>query len=82
RSSRDTSKCCDSPKGTSTNFTRKAIQETFITLLDERPLNKITVKDIVETCGINRNSFYYHYQDLPALLEEIIAQRVQLLMSA
>ena len=63
------------------NFTRKAIQETFITLLDERPLNKITVKDIVETCGINRNSFYYHYQDLPALLEELIAQRVQLLMS-
>ena len=63
------------------NFTKKAIQETFITLLDERPLNKITVKDIVETCGINRNSFYYHFEDLPALLEEIIAQRVQLLMS-
>ena len=52
------------------NFTKKAIQETFITLLDERPLNKITVKDIVETCGINRNSFYYHFEDLPALLEE------------
>lgn len=63
------------------NFTRKAIQETFITLLDERPLNKITVKDIVETCGINRNSFYYHFEDLPALLEEIISERVQLLMS-
>ena len=63
------------------NFTKKAIQDTFITLLDERPLNKITVKDIVETCGINRNSFYYHFEDLPALLEEIIAQRVQLLMS-
>lgn len=59
------------------NFTKKAIEEAFLSLLDERPLNKITVKDIVEACGINRNSFYYHFQDLPALLEEIIAQRVQ-----
>lgn len=63
------------------NFTKKAIKETFIELLDERPLNKITVKDIVEACGINRNSFYYHYQDLPALLEEIIEERLQMLMS-
>ena len=52
------------------NFTKKAIKETFIELLDERPLNKITVKDIVEACGINRNSFYYHFEDLPALVEE------------
>jgi len=59
------------------SFTRQAIKETFLKLLDERPLNRITVKDIVETCGINRNSFYYHYEDLPALLDEIIAQRVQ-----
>lgn len=64
------------------NFTKKAIKETFVSLLDERPLNKITVKDIVETCGINRNSFYYHYQDLPALLEEITAERVQDLIQA
>ena len=59
------------------NFTKRAIKEAFVALLDERPLNKITVKDVVEACGINRNSFYYHFQDLPALLEEIIAQRVR-----
>lgn len=56
------------------NFTQKAIKETFIQLLEEHPLSEITVKDIVETCGINRNSFYYHFQDLPALLEEIIKE--------
>lgn len=56
------------------NFTRKAIKETFLELLEERPLADITVKDIVEKCGINRNSFYYHYQDLPALLEEIVRE--------
>ena len=45
------------------NFTQKAIKETFIALLEEHPLSDITVKNIVETCGINRNSFYYHFQD-------------------
>lgn len=59
------------------NFTRKAIKETFLELLEERPLADITVKDIVEKCGINRNSFYYHYQDLPALLEEIIREEAE-----
>lgn len=64
------------------NSTKKAIKETFLALLDERPLNRITVKDIVETCKINRNSFYYHFEDLPALLEEIIAERVQELIQS
>lgn len=56
------------------NFTKKAIKETFLELLEERPLAEITVKCIVEKCGINRNSFYYHYQDVPSLIEEIISE--------
>lgn len=56
------------------NFTKKAIKETFIQLLSERPLSQITVKDIVERCGINRNSFYYHFQDIPSLIEEIVIE--------
>ena len=54
------------------NFTKAAIKTSFIRLLDERPLKQITVKDIVEDCGINRNSFYYHFADIPTLIEEII----------
>ena len=45
------------------NFTKQAIKAAFLELLDEKPLNKISVRDIVERCGINRNSFYYHFQD-------------------
>lgn len=56
------------------NFTREAIKKTFLALLKERPLSDITVKDLVASCGINRNTFYYHYQDLPALLEETIQE--------
>ena len=53
----------------------------FLELLDEKPLNKISVRDIVERCGINRNSFYYHFQDIPSLLGEIIVERTNELMA-
>ena len=58
------------------NFTEQAIKQAFVTLIKERPLPKIKVKDIVERCGINRNSFYYHYADLPALVDSIISDEV------
>ena len=63
------------------NFTRKAIKETFLALLEERPLADITVKDIVEKCGINRNSFYYHFQDIPSLLTEMLEEKTQELIA-
>ena len=40
-------------------------------------MNQITVKNIVEDCGINRNSFYYHFEDLPSLVEEIVGEQVR-----
>ena len=63
-----------------TNITKRAIQAAFEELLNEKTLNKITVKDITDRCGINRNTFYYHYQDIPALLEEICANEVNRLI--
>ncbi len=63
------------------NFTEQAIKTTFIKLLNKQPLNKITVKNIVEECGINRNSFYYHFQDIPTLMEEIIKENVDNLIA-
>lgn len=61
--------------------TRGAIIQAFDQLLDEKPINKITVKDIVGRCNINRNTFYYHFSDIPALVEQIMedmaAQLVQ-----
>ena len=53
-------------------FTQKAIVESLIKLLNERPLDKITIKDIVEDCGINRNTFYYHFEDIPNLVKQIL----------
>lgn len=58
-------------------ITKRAIQSAFMELLDQRTLSKITVKDITDLCGINRNTFYYHYQDIPALIEEICSNAVE-----
>ena len=55
-------------------FAKREIKNSFIKLLTERPISQITVKDIVEDWGVNRNSFYYHFQDIPSLLEEIIVE--------
>lgn len=52
-------------------FTKKAIVETFLELLKEYSLDRITVKDIVEKCGINRNTFYYYYQDIYDLIDDV-----------
>ena len=63
--------------GSMANFTKKAIKASFLKLLNEQPLGKISVRDIVEDCGINRNSFYYHFSDIQALLSEIITEQTE-----
>jgi len=64
-----------------TNLTKKEIKNTFRAMLDRMPLNQITVKALVRECGINRNSFYYHYQDIPALIQEIIKEESDAIIS-
>lgn len=53
-------------------FTKKAIIDSFIELSKTYPIEKITVTMISKHCGINRNTFYYYYQDVYSLMEEII----------
>ncbi|PKM73175.1 MAG: hypothetical protein CVU91_06310 [Firmicutes bacterium HGW-Firmicutes-16] len=53
------------------SFTKKEIIATFFRLLEQKPLSKITVKNIVEACGINRNTFYYYYKDIYDLVDDI-----------
>ena len=64
------------------NLTEKAIKASALKLLNEKPMNQITVKDIVEDCGINRNSFYYHFRDLPSLIEEMVMEQAEQLIEA
>jgi len=61
-------------------LTEQAIKTAFLKLLNERPFSRISVQDIARECGINRNSFYYHYHDIPELTEKIIMDRTNLLI--
>lgn len=62
--------------------TREALKTAFLTLLETRPLRDITVRDIASSCGVNRNSFYYHFKDVPALLEEVVTEEAERIIAA
>ena len=63
------------------HLTEQALQAAFIGLLNERPLDKITVRDITDACGVSRNTFYYHYHDVYDLLEEMFAKEEERMLS-
>lgn len=51
--------------------TRKAIRESFLKLLQNKPVSRITVKEICEMSRINRSTFYKHYRDSLDVLEKM-----------
>ena len=61
--------------------TQKFIMSTFMQLLESESLDKITVRDIVEECEINRNTFYYHYSDIYDLLDDVFRVETEIFMS-
>lgn len=50
---------------------RDRIKGEFWRLYEERPLERISVKEVCQAAGCNKTTFYYHFQDLRAVLEEI-----------
>ena len=52
-------------------YTQKTIKESFYTLLREKPVEKITVRELCEKAEINRSTFYKHYHDFYDLLDKI-----------
>ena len=51
---------------------RKLIKEALADLLMEKPLDKITVTDVVNRAQINRGTFYAHYADIPDVIHHLI----------
>lgn len=49
-------------------MTKKALAASLKKLMMKTSLEKITVKDVVADCGVNRQTFYYHFQDIYDLL--------------
>lgn len=57
--------------------TKLTIQSSFRRLLIAKPLDRITVRDIVEDCDLTRNTFYYHYEDIYDLFDDYLDTRMQ-----
>ena len=52
-------------------ITKRALAASLKKLLAEKALDKITVTDLTEDCGVNRQTFYYHFRDIYDLVEWI-----------
>lgn len=52
--------------------TLPSFYEAFIELCTEKPVEKITITDVAEKCGISRKTFYYHFTDVASLVEAVV----------
>lgn len=53
------------------------IASVFVRLAKDNPVDKITVKNLAEACGISRQTFYYHFQDILNVMEWTVRQMIQ-----
>lgn len=49
--------------------TRQNLQTALLTLLEEKPLEKISISELCREAKVNRGTFYLHFQDVPELFE-------------
>ena len=56
------------------DITKRDISASLKKILCEKNLSKITVQDIADDCGINRQTFYYHFQDILSLYRSDISK--------
>lgn len=54
--------------------TKEAFAAALKQMMAVKPMDKITVKDLVEICGVNRQTFYYHFDDVYDLLEWVFEE--------
>lgn len=60
---------------------KNIISETFIDMVRQKGLDKITVKALIEACNISRQTFYYHFQDIMDVVEWSVSKSVKNMLS-
>lgn len=58
------------------DITKQAIVDTVKKLVREKPIEKISVGEITHVCGLNRNTFYYHFKDKYEIFEYVFNAEV------
>ena len=57
------------PNELSSEITKKMLCASLKKLMVRKPLHKISIREITEGCGINRQTFYYHFEDIYSLVK-------------
>lgn len=56
------------------NTTKIALEASLKELLRTKPIDRITINDLTEHCGISRMTFYYHFKDIYDLVEWVCVE--------
>lgn len=54
--------------------TKKALSASLKKFMEHKKISKISVSEIIADCGVNRKTFYYHFEDIYALLKWTLEQ--------
>lgn len=63
-------------------YTKMVLRESFLELLKDTPMSKITVTDVCERADVNRGTFYAHYSDTYDLMEKIETELIETVRAA
>ena len=63
-------------------YTKMVLRESLLSLLTQKPINKITVSELCDLADINRGTFYAHYIDVDDLLRKIEEELYQTISSS
>ena len=58
-------------------YTKMVLKQSLVTLLQSKPISKISIKEICETADVNRSTFYAHYADQYDLLRQIVQETLE-----
>ena len=66
----------------SSAITKSALCDSLKKLCEQKPFDKISISDITGECGLNRQSFYYHFQDIPDAVEAMVREELDEILTS
>ncbi len=55
-------------------ITKRQLCDSLKALMGQKPLEKITIREVTEGCGLQRQAFYYHFEDIYDLVRWMFQQ--------
>ncbi len=61
----------EKPESRRTQMTKRLIRTALVELMEEKTLERITIKELCERADVNRTTFYLHYSDQRSVLNDL-----------